>query len=469
VTRATQALDHIEPEPLEAVAPTAPDPLEPPMGQTPCWPVTRLGAWSLTLLLGMSILGPATIGRAHRIEWLALLLPATVATVGARALFETLGSAGGARRVLGHATAAVLPTLMAVGLMAVASAIVGVGWSPLLGGTTAVLTMLTLVTAGAMRDVEIRLRLSLRRVYFIGSHDSRGDLARELSRRHDARLVGARALRSGIDPAGVVEAVLAARATVLVLDRDAMRVPELVDAASRLNLAGVRVRDLVSYYEAEFKKVPLAELSPTWFLFDIASIHRSRVRRALRRAVETALAAVLLLVTLPLLLLVGMVIRLTSPGPVLYRQSRVGKAGAAFMLLKLRTMTEATDPDELDGWPGPQTHRITPIGRLLRRFRLDELPQLWNVIRGDLALIGPRPERPPIVERFDRELQHYSARHCIRPGITGWAQVHLGYAASVEETVTKLQGDLYYIKHKSLRLDGLILWLTLKTVIAGRG
>jgi lipopolysaccharide/colanic/teichoic acid biosynthesis glycosyltransferase len=222
----------------------------------------------------------------------------------------------------------------------------------------------------------------------------------------------------------------------------------------------------VSYYESEFKKVPLSELSPTWFLFDISSIHHRRAYRAVRRPTEVLLAAVILLLVSPVLLLVVVAIRLTSAGPALYRQRRVGKGGTEFTLLKLRTMHGT---DTVPAWATSQAHRVTSIGRFLRRFRIDELPQLWNVIRGDLALIGPRPEQVPIVERLDRELPHYSARHCIRPGLTGWAQVNLGYMGSIEGTIAKLQRDLYYVKHQSLRLDGLILWLTLQAVIAGRG
>ena len=137
------------------------------------------------------------------------------------------------------------------------------------------------------------------------------------------------------------------------------------------------------------------------------------------------------------------------------------------MLLKLRTMAQTTAVSA--EWAPAETHRITRVGRLLRRFRLDELPQLWNVIRGDLALVGPRPEQVPIAETLGRQLTHYSARHCIRPGITGWAQVNLGYGGSSEGSVAKLQRDLYYIKNSSWRLDGLILWLTIRAVIAGRG
>jgi lipopolysaccharide/colanic/teichoic acid biosynthesis glycosyltransferase len=125
--------------------------------------------------------------------------------------------------------------------------------------------------------------------------------------------------------------------------------------------------------------------------------------------------------------------------------------------------------DDNASWAPSQAHRVTPVGRLLRRFRIDELPQLWNVLRADLALIGPRPEQVTIAERLEREVPFYSARHCIRPGLTGWAQVNIGYAGSVEGTVAKLQRDLYYIKHGNPRLDGLILWMTLRTILSGRG
>jgi lipopolysaccharide/colanic/teichoic acid biosynthesis glycosyltransferase len=333
---------------------------------------------------------------------------------------------------------------------------------------TAMLAGLALVGAGVARDVEIRLRLSLRRVYFVGSAESQRDLERELSRRHDARLVGAAAARGHLGAASLVEAVHGSNATVVVLDRDAMQLPSLVDAASQLNIAGLRIRDLVSYYESEFKKVPLTELTPTWFLFDIAPIHRRPVARTVRRVIEAAVASVLLLVSLPVLIAAALAIRLTSSGPALFRQRRVGRAGAHFTLVKLRTMT-VTDNTATAEWAPAHAHRITPVGRVLRRFRLDELLQLWNVIVGDLALVGPRPEQVPIVEELERDVPYYGARHCIRPGITGWAQVNLGYAGSIEGTTAKLQRDLYYIKHGSLRLDALILWLTLKTVISGRG
>jgi exopolysaccharide biosynthesis polyprenyl glycosylphosphotransferase len=454
------------PDPPAVIAAGEPD-LSKSLDEAPRWPVTRMVAWSLTLILFLCLLGPAALTEKHSGDWLLLLLPSMLAALGARVLFEALGWAAGSRQLRHHLAAAAPAAATSVALLFAVSAILGVAWSPAAAGGMVLLSAATLTTAGIARDVEVRVRLSLRRVYFVGAQAARRELESELRRRHDARLVGATDIAMPIDRDRLVAHAVQTRATVLVLDGDAMRIPALVDAASQLNLNGVHVRDLVSYYEAEFKKVPLSELSPTWFLFDIAPIHRRGLSRVLRRACEVAAAGAILLIAIPVLALAALAIKLTSPGPVLYRQRRVGKSGAVFTLLKLRTMTEAGEADAV--WASSAAHRITRVGRILRRFRLDELPQLWNVIRGDLALVGPRPEQVPIAERLERELPHYSARHCIRPGITGWAQVNLGYAGSIEGTTAKLQRDLYYVKHSSLRLDLLILWLTFRAVIAGRG
>lgn len=463
-----------------ASAPTRPDAVElvpiergeRAFDEAPWWPVTRLVSGSLVLLLALSMMVPVVAVGGVGIRSLTLLLPAMLATLGARALFEVIGLAAPTRGRAGRTLAAVLPALIATALMAGASAIVGVHWSPVAGEATAVAAALTLAIAGAARALEIRVRLGLRLVYVVGAPESKRDLARELARHRDARLVGSSTITggpAGLDSRALIASVRACGSTVLVADGIAMRIPELVRAASELNLAGIRVRDLVSYYESEFKKVPLAEITPTWFLFDIASIHRRRLYSLCSRAVEVMLAGVLLLVSLPLVVTAAAWIKVTSRGPALYRQRRVGRGGAEFTLLKLRTMVPRCDADAQAAWATSETDRVTSIGKLLRRYRLDELPQLWNVVRGDMALVGPRPEQVSIVERLTREIPHYAARHCIRPGITGWAQVNLGYEGSLEGAIAKLQRDLYYVKHHGPRLDGLILWLTLRAVLAGRG
>jgi lipopolysaccharide/colanic/teichoic acid biosynthesis glycosyltransferase len=430
------------------------------------WPVTRLAGTALTILLAICVAGPATVDSFHASQWPALLVPALLATVSARLVFEAIDASASGRGVRHHLAPAIAGALVAALFMAGASLILGLHWSAVVGGLTVALCGGTLLGAAACRDFEIRIRLALRRVYFAGSAEARGDLGRELARSDEATLVGTSPIHTHLGSAELRQAVADAEATVLVLDRDAMKVPAIVEAASELNLGGVHVRDLVTYYESEFKKVPLAELTPAWFLFDIAAIHRRPTSRSLGRAVELVLAAGLLLLASPLLALAWAAVRVTSRGPGLYRQRRVGLDGAHFTLLKLRTMTVA---DETAAWAPSQSHRVTAVGRFLRRFRIDEMPQLFNVIRGDLALIGPRPEQVPIVEALEREIPFYAARHCVRPGLTGWAQVNLGYAGSVEGTIAKLQRDLYYIKHGTLRLDALILWLTVKTMLTGRG
>jgi exopolysaccharide biosynthesis polyprenyl glycosylphosphotransferase len=188
-----------------------------------------------------------------------------------------------------------------------------------------------------------------------------------------------------------------------------------------------------------------------------------------RRLVSLTVSFICLVVTSPLLPLISLLIKLTSPGPVFYRQKRVGKNGSVFTCYKFRTMRTDAEADIGPSWAGDDDPRVTRVGRWLRRIRLDEIPQLWNVLRGDMGFIGPRPERPEFVEWLSHEIPYYHLRHIIRPGITGWAQVRYQYGASVAEAREKLKYDLYYIKHISLSLDLLILAESVKTILLGRG
>jgi lipopolysaccharide/colanic/teichoic acid biosynthesis glycosyltransferase len=430
------------------------------------WPATRLAGVLLTTLLGLSVAGPATVASLRASQWPALLLPAALATLSARLTFEAFDSGARGHGIRSHLVPAATGALLATLFMAGASVVLGLRWTAAVGAATAVLAAATLLGAGAVRDLEIRVRLALRRVFFVGSTEARSDLATELAHSREAQLVGALGVQAVLNTSSIMAAVESSQATVLVVDLEALRLPAVVEAASQLNLAGIHVRELIGYYEAEFKKVPLAELTPTWFLFDIASVHERPVSRLLRRVLELLISALLLLVAVPLILGAMVAIRLTSPGPGLYRQRRVGRHGAQFTLFKLRTMTEA---DQGPAWASAEAHRITAVGRLLRKYRVDELPQLWNVIHGDLALVGPRPEQVAIAEELDRQIPFYSARQSVRPGLTGWAQVNMGYGGSFEGTLAKLQRDLFYVKHGSFRLDCLIMWLTLKTILTGRG
>jgi exopolysaccharide biosynthesis polyprenyl glycosylphosphotransferase len=188
-----------------------------------------------------------------------------------------------------------------------------------------------------------------------------------------------------------------------------------------------------------------------------------------RRFISTVVSLAGLLLVLPLLPLMALAVKLTSPGPVLYRQKRVGRYGVLFDCYKFRTMRADAEAEAGPVWAGDDDPRITPVGRFLRRSRLDEVPQLWNVLRGDMGFVGPRPERPEFVEWLSREIPYYHLRHIIRPGITGWAQVRYQYGASLEESKEKLRYDLYYIKNISLSLDLLVILRSAKIVLLARG
>ncbi len=455
-----------EPTKLEPVAPPAE-----PSGNVDAqlyrnrssWPVTRGAALGVTLMLGFAVAGPALVRGLSSQLWPVLLLPALLATLAARLVFESIDGALAGRGTRLHLPAAAAGATAGSLVMAASVLILDTHPTTVIELLPWALALLALVSAGLVRDLEIRVRLALRRVYFAGSADSLRELQRELVRSPEARLVGAVGVRAPLTSEALAEAITDSRATVLVLDREAAHTPTIVAAAAALSGRRLHVRDLLSYYESEFEKVPLTELTPAWFLFEHPDQHRRALSTAVRRAIVMAAAGVLLLVSLPLVTLLMLAITLTSPGPAIFRQTRVGKSGELFTLVKLRTMTLS---DDSGAWATDHDHRITPLGRVLRRFRLDELPQLWNVLRGELALVGPRPEQVPIVERLEQQIPFYAARHTVRPGLTGWAQVNLGYSGSLEGTRAKLQRDLYYVKHRSLRLDLLILWLTLKAIFS---
>ena len=454
-------------EPQKLVSVPEPEGSQPPSADArtfrrrSSWPTNRVAAFGTTALLGLALAAPAMVHELSSHLWPVLILPALLATLAARLVFESIDGAVAGEGVRLHLQAAVAGGTVGAVLMAASALILDLRPTITLSLLPLALSLLALVSAGLARDLEIRVRLALRRVYFAGTAESLRELQRELVRSPEATLVGSISAQSPLTADALTEAVSASRATVLVLDRQAANAPAVVAAAAMLSRRGLHVRDLLSYYEDEFEKVPLTELTPIWFLFEHPDQHRRAISAAGRRAVVMGAAGLLLLASLPLIGLLMCLIRLTSGGPSIFRQTRVGRDGTPFTLVKLRTMTVA---DESAAWATDQDHRITPLGRVLRRFRLDELPQLWNVVRGELALVGPRPEQIPIVERLEQQIPFYAVRHTVRPGLTGWAQVNLGYSGSLEGTRAKLQRDLYYVKHRSLRLDLLILWLTLKAV-----
>lgn len=231
---------------------------------------------------------------------------------------------------------------------------------------------------------------------------------------------------------------------------------------------GTMVEDGVNFYERLVGKIIVENLKPSWFIFS-SGFRQFRLPRITKRLVDILLAAAVLLVCLPLFPFVALLIRLDSPGPVLFRQDRVGEGEKVFTLLKFRSMR--MDAEETSGpvWARDQDDRTTAVGRFLRRSRLDELPQLINVLKGEMSFVGPRPERPFFVAVLLKEVPYYSVRHTVKPGITGWAQIKYSYGASMEDALEKLQYDLFYIKNLSIWLDLSILFETIKVVMLGRG
>jgi exopolysaccharide biosynthesis polyprenyl glycosylphosphotransferase len=236
-----------------------------------------------------------------------------------------------------------------------------------------------------------------------------------------------------------------------------------------MKLSGVAFDHLATVYEDYTGKIAVENLRPSWLIF-APGFRKTWALVASKRLLDIAAAAVGLVLAAPLMCLTAVAIRLTSSGPILYHQARVGQDNRIFTLHKFRSMR--ADAEKLTGpvWSrGREDNRVTLIGGWLRRFRLDELPQLWNVLKGDMSFVGPRPERPNFVSALTSQIPYYGQRHVVRPGLTGWAQVRYTYAASVEDALQKLQYELFYIKHLSIPFDLFIILETIKTVLRSKG
>jgi sugar transferase (PEP-CTERM system associated) len=236
-----------------------------------------------------------------------------------------------------------------------------------------------------------------------------------------------------------------------------------------LSLSGrVAVEECVCYYERLTGKIATELLRPSWLIFSRGS-RLTDIGLHIRRILNLVLALVGFVLSLPVMALVSIAIKLESRGPLFYTQERVGKNGRLFKIVKFRSMTADAEKDTGPIWAEAADPRMTRVGRIIRKLRLDELPQFINVIRGDMNFVGPRPERPVFVEQLSEMIAYYQQRHLIKPGLTGWAQIKFPYGSSVEDAFEKLRYDLYYIKNRSLLLDGLIIFETVKTVLFGKG
>lgn len=238
-------------------------------------------------------------------------------------------------------------------------------------------------------------------------------------------------------------------------------------ALMRLKFSGVHVDDAHSLHEKLMGAIAIDNLSPSWLILS-EGFRKSPLLMAAKRLIDLLSASVILLLVWPVLLLAAIAIRLESRGPVFFRQTRVGLGGHPFEVLKFRSMrvnAEANGPQ----WATEDDKRVTRVGRFLRKYRLDEFPQLFNVLRGEMSLVGPRPERPEFTEMLEQEISFFGLRHTVRPGVTGWAQVKYPYGSTTEDAKRKLELDLFYIKHLAITLDLAIIFETAKVVLLGRG
>lgn len=231
---------------------------------------------------------------------------------------------------------------------------------------------------------------------------------------------------------------------------------------------GIHVTDLAGFFEREVGTIKLNVVEPSALVFSGGFDH-SLPRRLSKRLFDLIAAGALLLLTWPLMLVVALCVWLESGSPILYRQQRVGESGRSFDLVKFRSMRADAESDGVARWASSDDDRTTRVGRFIRAVRLDELPQLFNVLRGDMSLVGPRPERPQFVDRLNREIRYYSVRHSVKPGLTGWAQLRYPYGASVRDAEEKLTFDLFYVKNHGLLLDMMILLQTVEVVMFRRG
>lgn len=276
----------------------------------------------------------------------------------------------------------------------------------------------------------------------------------------------------GVPALGAIEdldAILAAhRPDRIVVGMSERRRRLPVEQLLHLRFSGIHIEDATATFERIFHRVSTRDLRPSQLIFSTELGPRPQ-SVALQAIYSWVLGAAGLLIALPVMAVVAVLVKLTSPGPVLFRQRRVGLNGAVFTVFKFRSMFNNAEARTGAVWATRDDPRITPLGKWLRRLRLDELPQLFNVVRGEMSIVGPRPERPEFVEILQEKIPYYAQRNCVKPGITGWAQINYKYGDTVEDSLMKFEFDLYYIKNLAVSLDLYIIFNTVKTMLLGRG
>ncbi len=341
-----------------------------------------------------------------------------------------------------------------------------------------------LVTAWRVAFEWLSRRGPRERLLLVGTNPAAIDLAREIwERRHqlgveivgfvdsDPARVGTPVINPGVigtieDIPSIVRARAVDRVVVSLADARG-KLP--MDKLLEMKMDGVAFDHLPSVYEAYTGKIAVENLRPSWLIFS-NGFKKSRLSAAIKRLMDVVFGGIGLLLAIPVMLLLAAAIKCTSSGPVFYHQRRVGLRGRIFVVHKFRSMVVNAEANTGPVWAAKAGDpRVTRLGHWMRRTRLDELPQFWNIVIGDMSLVGPRPERPEFVSQLTQQIRFYGERHLVRPGLTGWAQVKYTYGASTEDALQKLQYDLFYIKNLSVALDLFVIFSTIKTVVLHRG
>lgn len=327
--------------------------------------------------------------------------------------------------------------------------------------------------------VVLQRRMFAQGVVIIGTGKLADDIAREVEGRHDSpykvlAFVGSGAPGFNPHAAPVVEDLEQIRTLIpvekverIIVAPDDRRGATPVRTLLKCKVRGVVIEEGVSFYERMSGKILVERVDPSWIIFSDGFV-LSRWKYLMKRLLDLGSAGLLLILSLPVMVLSAVIIKLESPGPIFYMQERVGRNNKIFKVIKFRSMCQDAEKDGAV-WARENDDRVTRFGAFIRKVRIDELPQLWNVLKGEMSLVGPRPERQVFVDELVKDIPYYSIRHGVKPGVTGWAQICYPYGASREDALRKLEYDLYYIKNISLALDLLVIFHTVKTVLFGRG
>jgi sugar transferase (PEP-CTERM system associated) len=378
--------------------------------------------------------------------------------------------------------------IQSIGVASICLAIVYLIWPEMIIGrwvffASTLVFLFLIVSWRILYAFIIKKKLLTERTIIVGSGELAAELFRAISEKKDLSydirsVVTHEKNKTPADPLtkipihhgfdGICELAEAEKAGSVIVALDEKRGTFPYKELLKCRVRGINIIDGESFYERIAGKLLVEKINPSWLIFSDGFV-KSPVSRFVKRVVGLVMSTVMLILAFPVLILVALAIKLSSPGPAFFSQERVGEFGKPFTLYKFRSMIADAEKESGPVWATEDDPRITKIGKIIRKLRIDELPQLWNVFKGDMSFVGPRPERQHFVDQLKEKIPYYNERFSVKPGVTGWAQVMYTYGASEEDALEKLKYDLYYIKNMSLVMDLVVIFHTVKIVLLGRG